>query len=118
MDPSKSEVRGSLISELPALFRTELLGSAELSFVALSKSKLCGSLISELLSLCRIVFHYLISALWDPEPTNYGLPNEVACLFLGDLCQWLGLCPFSEVVYSYKGEFALTSSNGQGPEYV
>ena len=54
----------------------------------------------------------------DSKPTNYGPPNEVAYLLLGDLCQWLGLCPFGEVVHSYNGEFALTSSNGQGAEYV
>ena len=50
--------------------------------------------------------------LWDFEPTDYGPPNEVAYLFLGDYGQWLGLCPFSEVVHFYNDEFALTSSNG------
>ena len=55
---------------------------------------------------------------WDSEPVDYGPPNEVAYLFLGDCCQWLGLFPFEEVVHSYNDEFALTSSNRQGPEYV
>ena len=54
----------------------------------------------------------------DSKPTDYGQPNEVAYLLLGDCCQWLGLRPFGEVVHSYNGEFALTSSNGQGLEYV
>ena len=55
---------------------------------------------------------------WDSEPAYYGSPNKVAYFLLGDCCQWLGLCPFGEVVHSYDGEFALTSFNGQGPDYV
>ena len=55
---------------------------------------------------------------WDLEPADYGPPNEVAYLLFDDCCQWLGLCPFGERVHFYNDEFALTSSNGHGPEYV
>ena len=51
---SDSELRGSLISELLSLCRTELLGSFGLSCMALSKSELRCSLISELLAFYRI----------------------------------------------------------------
>ena len=69
-------------------------------------------LVVELLSIIRY------QCFWDPEPADYGPPNKVAYLLLGDCCQRLGLCPFGEVFHSYNGEFALTSSNGQGPQYV
>ena len=62
------------------------------------------------------IFGY--QCLWDSEPADYGSPNEVTYLLLSDYGQWLSLCPFGEVVHSYNDEFALTSSNGQGPEYV
>ena len=73
------------------------------------------------------VFEFLVVVLlsiikyqcfWDPEPADYGPPHKVAYLLLGVYCQWLDLYPFGELVHSYNGEFALTSSNGQGPEYV
>ena len=75
-------------------------------------AKVFEFMVVELLSIFRYQWF------WDPEPTNYGPPNEVTYLLLGDCCQWLGLCSFGEVVHSYNGEFALTSSNGQGLEYV
>ena len=56
--------------------------------------------------------------LWDSKLADYGPPNEVAYLLLCDHGQWLGLCPFGKVVHFYNDEFALTSSNGQGLEYV
>ena len=71
-------------------------------------TKVFEFMVIELLSIIRYQWF------WDPELADYGSQNKVAYLLLGDYFQWLGLCSFGEEVHSYNGEFALTSSNGQG----